>query len=1011
MDTAQRTAPLKGDRRSQATADCYVKTTEIKVAVKGRETDVLDALGIAWRDGRPHITCPYPDHGGANDWRWDAKKDKAFCTCTHGDSVFDVAMKIEGDDFETAKIRIAEILSRQDLIRRSGGRSNGRGYQAMDAASLLNTPKDCRDDRLPVAYLAFRLGVAEEAVPIPSTPMVGMTALGYYDPPLVGSKAKQKPAGEFPCAIFGTVAANGKSHAHRIYLTAAGAGKANLGAGPDGRPRDPKKSARIIGDDNIAGRSVIWGDPHCAPSIILTEGIETGAAVAFALAPEVASGTMAVAAAISATGIGAFQPYPATNSVTIAADRDEAEKPDGKPGSRRGEQAARAFGTKHHGKIKITIALPGTTGEKVDWLDVLLRAGTSAVRDGIFAADPVITSAMEVEADARRRDRETELRDLAAAYPLPQMDTLTLAYRHTAAGKVKVHKVIEGKDDPDTGEKQRIFVPIASPFGVSARLRHADQASAYGLRCVIQDMNGQSRDVDFDRAALARMGAAEIRAALFAAGLRTEGDGELVAVQCLKAADPAQEIIVVGRPGWQDVAGCLDPVFVSPSGTVIGAPDGLRLELAAADRMAQDVAQAGTFAGWKEAIRAALSVPRCPHWILGVVAGFVGPIAGLTGLDTCGINFSGMSTSGKSLGQKLAVSAFSTTDMRPRGGLFQSARTTDNAVEALAHRATGTVLALDDLAHISGKEIGKMIYTIAGGVGKKRMNADAGLRDSHAWTTFAVFSSESSLQEKVCGDGGEWLAGMAVRIVDIDVSGGNRAVESATLTLIAQIEQHFGHAGPAFIVGMIEQGLHRQGPALRDRVLKAARKIAGGDGADSALARAATPLALLMIAGELAKTFGLIPSDTPVEKAVAWGWDRFRQSSDATVLDPETRTINSIRGWIAERWDVTIKKVNAEGGINNRETVAWYDENAVYIPNERLREAAGNTLPQSQVASILNHREMLAKRTESDRLYVRFVPKVGRIHCYALRRCEFGRNEHAAEPPVIHAIHQGGRND
>jgi hypothetical protein len=38
----------------------YVTGDELGRAVKGRETEVLDALDIAWRMGRPHITCPYP---------------------------------------------------------------------------------------------------------------------------------------------------------------------------------------------------------------------------------------------------------------------------------------------------------------------------------------------------------------------------------------------------------------------------------------------------------------------------------------------------------------------------------------------------------------------------------------------------------------------------------------------------------------------------------------------------------------------------------------------------------------------------------------------------------------------------------------------------------------------------------------------------------------------------------------------------------------------------------------
>ena len=265
------------------------------------------------------------------------------------------------------------------------------------------------------------------------------------------------------------------------------------------------------------------------------------------------------------------------------------------------------------------------------------------------------------------------------------------------------------------------------------------------------------------------------------------------------------------------------------------------------------------------------------------------------------------------------------------------------------------------------------------------------------------------MEEKIRGDGGEWLAGMAVRIVDIDVTGVNRNVDAATLRDIGAIEQHFGHAGPAFVRALIDHGLHRQAAALRDRVLKAARVLAGGDDTDSAMVRAALPLALLMIAGELAKTFRLIPPATAVQDAVQWGWDRFRHSSDATALDPEAQVIGSIRGWIAERWDVTIKNVDAGSGVNNREAVAWYDDSIVYIPKTRIREAAGSGLRESQVASILERRGMLGKRTETDRLYVRFIPRVGRVQSYALRRSEFGRSERTSDTD-IYTVLAGGRH-
>ncbi len=989
----------------------FVATQAIRQAVKDRAEEVLGGIGVDWRAGRPHINCPYRDHADDNaSWRWDSRHSKAFCTCTKADSIFDVVMKVRGCDFETAKIHVAELLNLRDLIRtKGGGQGNGRVYQATDAAGLLGAPADRRDDSLPVAYLAHRLGAGVEAVPSPDTAMVGLKALGYYDPPPAGSKAKPNLVGDFPCAVFGTVAADGRTHAHRIYVAPGGAGKADLGPGLDGRPREPKKSAKLTGDKPITGCAVLWGDPSHAPHLVVTEGIETGAAVALALSDEIKAGGIAVAAAISATGVEAFQPYPVTVHVTVAADRDEAAKGNGRPGSRRGEGAARNFGLKHHERLKVAIAIPGNSGESVDWLDVLVQHGRDAVRQGILAAAPFVPTPAEQEGAVRGQSRAEELREIATAYPLPAMDTLTLLYQHTAAGKVKVHKVVKWEKDIETAQQVPVTVPITTPFGVPARLRHADQADSYGLRCVVQDLSGKSRAVDFDRAALPRMGATEIRAALFGVGLRTEDDGEMIAVQCLKAADPDQEVLVVQRPGWHEFAGCPGPVFITPGGLVIGAPDGLLLELAATARMAPDVAVSGSMEGWYRAIEAAVTVTGCEHWTLGVLAAFAGPIVALTSLDTTGLNLSGMSTSGKSTAQRLAASAWSTPDIR-RPGLFQSARTTDNAVEALAQRDTATVLSLDEIAHVSGKVAAKMIYTIAGGVGKRRMTADAQVRATYTWATFAILSGECSMEEKIRGDGGEWLAGMAVRIVDIDVTGVNRNVDPATLREIANVEQHFGHAGPAFVRTLIEKGLHRQAEGLRDRVLKAARILAGGDQTDSATVRAAIPLALLMTAGELAKNFGLIPPVTAIQEAVKWGWDRFRQSSDATALDPETQAIGSIRGWIAERWGVTIKDIHVLGGVNNRETVAWYDESIVYLPKNRLREAAGNSLRESQIGAILERRGLLAKRPEADRLYVRFIPKIGRVVSYALRRSEFGRSDLASDPEA-YTVHEGSRHD
>jgi len=972
----------------------YVITDQIKQAVAGRETDVLDALGIDWRAGRPHIQCPYLDHAD-NDpsWRWDERRARAFCTCTtngHADGIFDVVGKVKQVGFEDAKIRVAELLHRDDLIRVRSKTGNG---QNADAMSLLNPQPANRDNRLPITYLGARLGIAEDDVPQPSTPFVGLKSLGYFDPP---AKKGEKPirVGEYPCAVFGTVAADDRTHAHRIYLAADGRGKAELGIGPNKKARDPKKSARIIGgDDNTAGSAVLWGNPKTAPHLIVFEGIETAAAGACAFKSQIDAGEVAVASAITAGGVNAFQPYPATRRVTIGADRDEATK-GGKPSNRRGEIAARAFGLRHHEQIEVLIALPGMPGTKDDWLDIFIRGGADAVRNGILGGARFVPTNEEIDGEAHDKAQKSELQEVIDNYPLPQhLNSLKLEYRYASGDRIMMHR---RKENSDTGDKE--WIPFATPFSLTARLRYVDQDDAYGLRCVVQDMRGQPRDLDFERERFAKMSASDIRAALFRAGLRTEFNGEYVAVDILKAAGPEREIAVVSRPGWHYVSGHQDPIFVTLEGEILGAPLDVELELAISARMPPDVARSGTLHDWKLATTTAMSTPGCPHWTLGVVGGFAGTLASLAGLDVCGINFSGMTSSGKTFGQEMAASAWSSPSPQ-RKGLLQSAGLSANGIEAAAARSNGTILALDELGKLDPKLVARMIYAATSGTGKQRLRPDGTPCERVTWATFMLLSSELSLEEIIRSvDGGKWVGGLAVRITDIDVTGVNRAVDRDILEAIENIHRHYGHAGPAFVRALIESGLHRRPVELRGRIMASARDLAG-EKADSAKIRAAMPLAILHQAGTLAQQFGLLQeSEDALDTAITWAWEKFQKSSDAEVLDPETQVISKLQAWIAERLDVTIKNVDARDGINNREAIGWYDDKAVYIPKDRLHEAAGKTMKRTQVAKILSDKNLLIKKQDTDRFTTDYVPRIGRVAAYALDFKTFGRIERKPHP-------------
>jgi hypothetical protein len=322
--------------------DRYVKTAEIRAAVKGREPDILDRLGILWKKGKPHIDCPYFDHGGRDDWRWDREKSRAYCTCIgrragekRSHSIFDVVSLLEEINFDTAKVRVAEIIGRSDLIKTKSG---GAQHQATDAASLLNPPPGDRNDDLVWIYLGHRLGVDPDCVPRPRTRVAGIRALGYFDPPPQKGKQKTKPTliAIPPCAVFEQIDRDGNIHAHRVYLAGDGRGKADLGIDANGKPRVPKKSAKILGDDNTSGRSILWGDPQTAALAILCEGTETASAVALAFQAIIEAGDIVAAACVNAAGIENFKPWLETKKVIVAADRDEAAEVGGDAPSRRG---------------------------------------------------------------------------------------------------------------------------------------------------------------------------------------------------------------------------------------------------------------------------------------------------------------------------------------------------------------------------------------------------------------------------------------------------------------------------------------------------------------------------------------------------------------------------------------------------------------------------------------------------------------------------------------------------
>ena len=370
--------------------------------------------------------------------------------------------------------------------------------------------------------------------------------------------------------MFSTVAADGGRHAHRIYVAPGGAGKADLPPRKDGSPREPKKSSKKREGDNTVGRSVLWGDPATAPWIILCECIETGAALALAFRPEFEAGEAAVAAAISAGGVAAFQTYPTTTLFTVAADRDERAKPGKASASRRDEEAARTFGLRHHDALRVDIALPGQPGESVDWLDVLRRDGADAVRAGIDGAVPFVPTSDELTQD-EARDQDGSAR---------QFLNWPCGYRLTASGLFYAR---EGDEDE---------VRLSGPLTVLGLARDPN-GNGWAVAVEWRDRDGSPHRGFVAFADLIGDGYDAFRP-LVSGGLTLTHDARRL--KLLKAAFSGLEcgarVRLVRRSGWHD------DVFVLPHVT-IGHPAGELLLFEGRADVAR-YGQAGTLADWIE---------------------------------------------------------------------------------------------------------------------------------------------------------------------------------------------------------------------------------------------------------------------------------------------------------------------------------------------------------------------------------------------------------------------------
>ena len=208
----------------------------------------------------------------------------------------------------------------------------------------------------------------------------------------------------------------------------------------------------------------------------------------------------------------------------------------------------------------------------------------------------------------------------------------------------------------------------------------------------------------------------------------------------------------------------------------------------------------GTFEAWQRIVKK--HILRHPPLEFALVLGFSAMLNAyfsvFTNRDTLVVHIYGDSSTGKTTATRVATSSFgrpTTTD----NGLVLTWNSTANALINQLKGIHGIPIGLDEASMNGMKDFSKMIYQLAGGEEKARLNADIELREKGTWSGGFISNAEHSLHTK-----SNQNSGLQVRLPEFGNEQWTDSAEHAD-AIKEGFEQNYGHAGPMFASHILKQ--------------------------------------------------------------------------------------------------------------------------------------------------------------------------------------------------------------
>ena len=495
--------------------------------------------------------------------------------------------------------------------------------------------------------------------------------------------------------------------------------------------------------------------------------------------------------------------YP-DREIVLAADNDL--HTDGKPNI--GVQAAVTAAQTIGGKLAVC---PALDGGKADFNDLHTARSLEAVR-------------MVVE-KARKQDETC---------PMPE------GFRIVTEGKSAGLYKDEITADGDTKN-----IRLGPPLFVRGLTRDAD-GNEWGLMLEWHDLDNRLHRWAMPMELLNRQNK-EWFGTLLHGGWFGDPQTKAKLATFLSSVRPRRRIRCVPRVGWHESAYVLpDAVFGSTGNESVVLQSAYHTGL---------YGTAGTLEGWREIGELCTGNVRLSF---ALCVAFAGPLLRLAGMEGGGFSFEGGSSSGKTTALQVAASVW--------GGPahVKSWRLTDNALEGVAALHNDGLLILDEVGQVNARVLSEAAYMLANGSGKSRSGRDGSLRRSHVWRLIFLSSGELGLADKLAENGMKSKGGQEVRFVGLPVDKamltdlhGLSFAGDVVNRLKELTEQHYGHAGRAFLRALIDE-MSTLAKNLRTALEYEVNSFCPA-GADGQVRRVAQRFALCGIAGEMARQEGILP--------------------------------------------------------------------------------------------------------------------------------------------------------